>query len=776
MLYILSVLLICLNCSDPKVDQVVEDNFYIKLKDNNQSIIKSTYYGGKFSIYYETNIEETLYRKINATVDGSNSSWCRVSMDRAQSKLDISVDNNTDVSSREATIKLSSDDVVLSIVLKQEGYVSTEIEPEYKKINILSGWSPNYLDEKTKIEKAFDGDPATYFNAKSGEAAFPYDIKFVLNTTESINHLIYYPRSDNGTRWGQFGVFEVWYNTSSSEEYIKAGEFDFEEELNNPTTAFFDTPIVAPKEILIKVFSGYNKRVSIGEIEFYSESEISFDYKSIFKDLTCSELKPEITINDIDKISIPFYKNLATKLFQGEYDGEYRVQLYRPYQHPTIHASKLKTGKYSLQDNPTGIYYNNLDESLIVFVDELKGRKVSLNIVDYSESANGGITYPLSQGLNILKPSKKGLVYILYHVDDDYSLNPTKSEEIKKIELESIKIHVATGLVNGYFDIRKNNNSDWQSIRDNAVSNEIDVLGLHSHVVWSVADYKDYNTNIVQMTTYIDNLVKQQHEFMGLYHHNRLFKNRQFMRIDYFVPAAYATDYRTVYKNSGYKEVFCSEDGFKRRMWVIGHEVGHVNQTRPGIKWHGTTEVTNNLYALYNQEQVHGFARRLTTGNGSQGYSNNGNDGYRAAFEKIIDAKRDWYIGGEDWNNNHITRLAPFWQLYLYLVQIEGQEHFYHDLFEYFRINASPATPGLQILDFVRVVCNISKTNLLDFFEQWGMLRPMDLFIDDYGVKNIVLTQTEIDNLKSEIQSKGYPKPRIEVHTVTDENYKQFIK
>ena len=57
-----------------------------------------------------------------------------------------------------------------------------------------------------------------------------------------------------------------------------------------------------------------------------------------------------------------------------------------------------------------------------------------------------------------------------------------------------------------------------------------------------------------------------------------------------------------------------------------------------------------------------------------------------------------------------------------------------------------------------------------------GMLRPMDLFIDDYGVKNIVLTQTEIDNLKSEIQSKGYPKPRIEVHTVTDENYKQFIK
>ena len=185
-----------------------------------------------------------------------------------------------------------------------------------------------------------------------------------------------------------------------------------------------------------------------------------------------------------------------------------------------------------------------------------------------------------------------------------------------------------------------------------------------------------------------------------------------FYRVDYHVPARMLRITEPCIKHA-YKEVFCSEDGFRRRLWVLGHEVGHVNQTRPGLKWHGTTEVTNNIYALYNQKMVHGEARRLTTGEGRQGYSS-GNDGYDVAFERIIEAKRDWYIGGDNFSSNFIPRLAPFWQLYLYLVQIEKQEHFYHDLFEYFRTHQSKRR-GERQLDFVRQV--ISQLNLLDFFE-----------------------------------------------------------
>lgn len=776
MIYILSLLFFCLNCSDDQENEINKgSDASLHLVDASQSSLDVPYYGGNYTIYYETNIEETLYDRLNVSVNGGNASWCKASIDRPNKSVSINVGRNNSEDLREAMVTIGNEDVSLSIKIEQQEYISTDIGDQWEKVEIVSAWAPDYYSENNKIEKAFDGDVTTFFNAKQGEAQFPYEVRFTLSSTENISHLTYYPRRDNGTRWGQFGEFEVWYNTTSNEEFVKVGRFDFEKELNDPSTAWFEAPIEQPKEILLKIFSGHNNRVSIGEIEFYAISGSAFDYTTIFADKACSILKQGITMQEIEAISEPFYRNLAKRIFSETYDAEYRIQRYRPYQHPSFDALALKTARYSLRDNATGIYYDDLDENLIVFVDDLDEKSLNLNIVDFQEKTNEGISYPLREGLNILKPSKKGHIYIFYHVEEPFPLNPTTENEKKQIDAEAVKIHIATGKVNGYFDIRKHTNDDWTVLLNNAVSKEIDVLGLHSHVVWTVQDYKDYKTDIEKMTNFIDDLVKQQHEFMGLYKYNRLFKNRHFLRVDYSAPAAYASDYKTVYRNSLFKEVFCSEDGFKRRLWVMGHEVGHTNQVRPGVKWHGTTEVTNNLYALYNQKCVHGEARRLTTGEGRLGYSS-GSEGYDAAFEKIINARRDWYIGGENFSDNYISRLTPFWQLYLYFVQIEKQEHFYHDLFEYYRTSSSPSDEGERQLDFVRTVCNISKVNMLDFFEKWGFLKSIDLMIDDYSVKRVKITQTQIDQLRSEIMSKGYPEPTIKVHELTDSNYKQFIK
>ncbi len=65
---------------------------------------------------------------------------------------------------------------------------------------------------------------------------------------------------------------------------------------------------------------------------------------------------------------------------------------------------------------------------------------MSLNIVDYDESANeGGVTYSLSEGLNIINPTKKGLIYIFYHVDEPLPLNPGSGTEQKAIDEQSVK-------------------------------------------------------------------------------------------------------------------------------------------------------------------------------------------------------------------------------------------------------------------------------------------------------------------------------------------------
>jgi hypothetical protein len=278
------------------------------------------------------------------------------------------------------------------------------------------------------------------------------------------------------------------------------------------------------------------------------------------------------------------------------------------------------------------------------------------------------------------------------------------------------------------------------------------------------------------MTKYIDAIVDQQKEFQGLYYHNKSFNNRVFMHIDYFAPAAYATDYRTAY-NPSYTNVFCTEAGFRSRLWVLGHEVGHVNQVRPGVKWGGTTETTNNLYAIYNQQQILGEASRLTKGAGGDN-----NDNYDVAFDLIIKGKRPWVLPGE-YNGRYIAKLAPFWQLKLYFVDILKQEHFYHNLFEHYRTTPDLSSSelgdsyhGMLQLDFVRQVCNAGKMNMIGFFEDWGFLRAVDAVVDDYGDKTIKITQVQIDALKDEINKKNYPKPAIRVQDLTDTNYRQHIR
>lgn len=52
--------------------------------------------------------------------------------------------------------------------------------------------------------------------------------------------------------------------------------------------------------------------------------------------------------------------------------------------------------------------------------------------------------------------------------------------------------------MNGYFDVRKNRESDWSSIRDNAKYQDIDVLGEYSHLTWRISDFKKYDTEITK--------------------------------------------------------------------------------------------------------------------------------------------------------------------------------------------------------------------------------------------------------------------------------------
>lgn len=520
------------------------------------------------------------------------------------------------------------------------------------------------------------------------------------------------------------------------------------------------------------------------------------DFSAYFTDEACSKLKTGITDAEIAEIPQDKIRELAFALKKGEYNIEFRVADYRPYQHPSIMAAKNKTSKYSLRDNPTGIYAEKDDELLIYLGKVYEGAKISIIIQDLSEGYGNSKTIDLKEGLNRVIAPIGGLIYLLNIVDEDIPLLLETEEAKKDAAAKTVKAHFIFGKVNGYFDLHKHQTQvKWEEILGNAKYQDIDVLGDYSHITWNVEQFKGNDvqsnegivTDIVRTIENCDKLVYLEEEFMGLVKYKRMFNNRMHFSVDYQSKSPNASDYRTVYNYSkSYAEIFCNPDRFSKRLWGPAHEVGHCNQTRPGLKWAGMTEVTNNLTALYVQTsfgepcklQVDKGNPNDESGIGLPNYNELKNY-YEVATAYIIDKKRRHCLPDIDINSRE-TQLVPFWQLKLYLVDALGQVDFYHDLYEYYRNNPSPSdegkNSGLDQLDFVRQVCRISGLNLLDFFDKWGFLKSVNTTLNDYGNKIFTITQNQVDVLIKEIESAGYTMPASNVHEITDETWEDFKK
>ena len=108
----------------------------------------------------------------------------------------------------------------------------------------------------------------------------------------------------------------------------------------------------------------------------------------------------------------------------------------------------------------------------MIFVGDTHGQTVSAVIQNLDVPGGdgfGGTSYPLSEGANKITARNKGLMYILYHTPDYETAQP-------------VKIHIASGQVNGYFDVAKHQASDWNKLLSNAVDKYFDVVGHYAYV------------------------------------------------------------------------------------------------------------------------------------------------------------------------------------------------------------------------------------------------------------------------------------------------------
>lgn len=187
--------------------------------------------------------------------------------------------------------------------------------------------------------------------------------------------------------------------------------------------------------------------------------------------------------------------------------------------------------------------------------------------------------------------------------------------------------------------------------------------------------------------------------------------------------------------------------------WGIAHEFGHVNQIRPGLRWIGTVECTNNIYASYNQytlQKKHStFDLRL-----EHEPCIDIKDGIRVIGGKMnshlhygVLKGNSWlYQWGQDGTSDHFVKLVPLWQLNLYFRIAEGTDwrkpDWYGDIYESVILqDDTDLSNGDHQINFMKRACQFTETDLTDFFETAGLLKPIDIDIEDYGTQKLTIIE-----------------------------------
>ncbi|WP_010662651.1 M60 family metallopeptidase [Marinilabilia salmonicolor] len=656
---------------------------------------------------------------------------------------------------------------VVQSLVTDEGYnpVGTNSFEKDEKLNIISATltpSDKY-QPGANIQNSIDGDLSSIYHSPwvGLQDGTSISFEFTLNPEDAdiINYIVLHPRVTGIN--GVIKTASIWVSTKSNADYVKMADIEAPRN-NNPVTVFFDSPVIEPQRIKIVVTDAYsqddNYYVSLAEFECYeSKSMSSLENDQVFfTDETFSELEPGFSMQDLSAISNPFLQNIAAYLLSERYDDEYRVQRYEPFQDVWDLAEELKISQYSQYENPTGMYFEEGEEA-IVFVGDPMGRKVNLKVRDFGP-AGDDYTYALRKGLNILSMKGQGNAYVSYYTPDYQTA-------------ESVKIHIASGQVNGYFDISRHTNEDGKKLLDNAVSEIMDIKGKRVQLAYSVNSLSNYSySQLHDLTIVYDSIVGSQQTMMGLRKYDRLPKNHILGRViwdGYMHKDSWGAAF-----HDNTMETVANPQKLKNNNWGVAHEFGHVNQTHPGFMWVGTTEVTNNIFSLWSQFcfTPHNMRLEHEVVGGEIGGR------FNAYFQNAFIKNQEWGLqAGPDatygangdgvWSGDVFVALAPMWQLQLFFhVAGEGNEwhrpYFYADVFEAVRnTDESSLSHGQVQMNFVKNVCDAVQYDLTDFFTSIGMLKEVDKVFNDYTSARKAITSSMIDETINYISR--YPKPEL---------------
>lgn len=706
----------------------------------------------------------------------TNAEWLQAKK-QANGNVALIADYYYETTPRKAEVTLTSTDkkVVRQIAVEQKANTSADFLKGDEKIAIASAKASQYQGGEN-IERTYDGDVSTLYHSPYYGTTFPVTLTYNFSKGEHVDYLIYTPRQSQTN--GNFGQVTIEYALASAPAtWVELYSGDFKESSSAARVDFGEKGMDDIKSVRFTVKTGAGGFASCAEMGFFQKNnELTALFAKYFSDELNTQLRPNITEKEIEKIPHPYVRQLAHQMLKG-YDTKYRVGKFSAFETLSTLSKRLKTSNYNKYENATGIYFTK-GEKIAVFVKGIDKTPVSLIIKSFGPSQYEGdnqneSSYVLQNGVNIITAQNRGNGYLSYYTDD-FETAP------------EVEVHFAMGQVNGYFDLeRGDTNEDWKNLITNAKSDIIDIVTPRMHMAALLTAVKERcPENGVKLATLLDSVIYCEREIMGLQYFNKEPKNRQFARP--VTGGIYADGIGAALAFDGFGDWVDPENlGY----WGLGHELGHVNQVRPGFKWDGCGETTNNIYSAWVLHTLgkgyHNLEDEHTVINETKGWRGGR---FNAYLEEGVRQGKSWqlqegpdYFGSdpqevtvatEDYDGNkgeqikttkrnydHFVKVIPFYQLTLYTEYLKKSPVAFGKVIESIRKytpEEDAMSNGKLQMKFMRSFCDSTKMNFLPFFEKAGMLRPIAAYIEDYSPGWIMISQEMIDELKAHVTTMGY--------------------
>ena len=689
--------------------------------------------------------------------------WLRAT--QFKNSLKISVDANIGSNRRTANVKVSSATKHYTITVTQYSASDIVIEEDIQVKPYAGKASEEETDPDRSIEHSFDdkfiADGGVPYHSKWGQSAdFPVILEYYFEGNTDIDYFIYHTNSGNGT----FGKFDVYTQTKENTEYVHQGSYDFNMR-NSPSIASLKTPVKATK-VKFEVHSGKNGYVSCDEMQFFKKNKkntLEEQLLTVFTDITCSEIKPDVTQEQIEALP-EFFIQTASALKDDSYnkwEKEFRIREYYPYSSADEWADKLMTRKYGDLDNPTGIYVNEGDE-VVVLVGNTHGQSISIQNIGeetskgYAQTSVNGDIYPLKEGVNKLTAKQTGMLFVMYNTN------------IQNPDAQPIKIHIPLGggKVCGFFSLKEHQtNEKYKELIDKAdykyfcvIGNAI-ILYFHHKQLKAAVPY-----DILSSIELWDNMIQWQQELMGIEDVYPKQMNNHIFAISPEGGYMWASEGRVGFVYTALGDILRKSYLMaSRNSWGPAHEIGHVHQG--AINWASTTESSNNLFSNYT---IYKFGQNCSRGTelAVPEYAANVKKA-TLVFRRCVENKA-WCDFGTDYQGEDPEMHARMnWQLWNYYHRCGYNPQFFPTLFKLMRENrVSTQDPGENQMMYARMACRAANENLTDFFERWGFFVPISMKVNQYGTYNYIVTDAMIKETKEFM--KQFPAPKHAFYYLED--------